>query len=44
MKTIKSKKQNSASKTLFTTSEIKGRITEIVVVAEIEDVFNNQIN
>jgi hypothetical protein len=41
MTTIKSNKQNSASKTLFTTKENKGRI---IVTAEIQEVFNNKIN
>jgi hypothetical protein len=41
MQTIKSNKQNSASKTLLTTTENKGHI---IVTAEIQEVFNNKIN
>jgi hypothetical protein len=41
MTTIKSNKQNAASKTLFATTENKGYV---IVTAEIKEVFNNPIN
>jgi hypothetical protein len=41
MTTIKSNKQNTASKPLFKTTESSGHI---IVTAEIKEVFNNPIN
>ena len=41
MKTIKSNKENSSSKTLFTTTESNGHIK---VTADIKEVYNQPIN